>query len=511
MLSFTGQIDGTTFFNLLMITLVELAAVFWVGAQLWLNFILQPASERGTFEEEKSINEQVERRFERRFSLPTLLILLLANLGVLLGQAVNLTGGNWGRALSPILLAQLTVRSRFDIFWLVGEVVTLLAIAVALYMLLAQRRSKLVDTLLPLANLLLGTALLIAITMSSHAASVTSSLVPLAIVLDWLHLLASALWVGGIFYIATIYLPVLKKQGTVTTARSLTRILPYFSILAIVGIIILSITGPFSADFHLNSPAQLTGTAYGRALLVKIVLVGILLITSAIHIGILQPRVKKEYKKYIHAAARLAVVIEEQETAPAAVTAEQDLLARAELSGTDRPAKQLTQQVRLREQRLTKKTGRLVSLLRWEPLLGVAIIVCVGLLNVFGGTLTPTTAAQPSSKHPQGFTTTVRTQDGKFNTTLDVNPNSFGTNIFTVSVVDNATGKPVTNNIGVVLFTTMLDMDMGTDSVMLLPDGKGHFSAQGDLSMGGNWQIRIQIRTPDGVSHIATVHLVTSD
>ncbi len=55
----------------------------------------------------------------------------------------------------------------------------------------------------------------------------------------------------------------------------------------------------------------------------------------------------------------------------------------------------------------------------------------------------------------------------------------------------------------------MWDMDMGTESVDLLPDGKGHFSASGDLSMGGNWQIRIQIRTLDGKLHETKVKLFT--
>ncbi len=167
------------------------------------------------------------------------------------------------------------------------------------------------------------------------------------------------------------------------------------------------------------------------------------------------------------------------------------------------------QQVRLRERRLENKTRRLTSVLRWEPLLGVAIIVCVGLLNAFGGTLIPSAAAQqhPSGK-PQIFSETVPTQDGKYKVTLEVNPNRFGTNVFTVSVVDHATGKPVTN-VGVVLFTTMLDMDMGTQSVNLVPDGKGHFSASGELSMSGDWQIRIAIRTPDGTLHEATVKLTT--
>ena len=55
----------------------------------------------------------------------------------------------------------------------------------------------------------------------------------------------------------------------------------------------------------------------------------------------------------------------------------------------------------------------------------------------------------------------------------------------------------------------MLDMAMGTDNINLLPDDKGHFSASGDLSMAGNWQIRIQIRTLDNTLHEAQLKLVT--
>ena len=525
---YTGQIDGPTFFNLLMVTLVELGAVFWVGAQLWLNFVLQPSSERYK-EEEKEINAQVERRFERRFSLPTLLVLLLANIGVLLGQAVNLTGGDWGQAFSPGLLVELATSGRFGTFWLMREIVIVLAIAMAVFMLLRQSRPKPLATLLPLVNLLLGAALFIAITMSSHAAAVSNNLVPYAIVDDWLHLLAAALWVGGMFYVATIYLPVLKRRSVPESARSLLRLLPYFSVLAIAGVIIMSVTGPLSADFHLTSWSQFINTAYGRTLLVKIGLVGALLVTSAIHVGLLRPRVKKEYKKYSYAAARLAATASvktlEAEAAPATVMAQQD---RAESSSsqvsahaaasakeeastisTSGSSRLLEQQVRLREKRLESKTRRLTSVLRWEPLLGVAVIVCVGLLNAFGGTLTPTAAAQQQTGgKTQVFSTTATTKDGKFKATLEVNPNRFGTNVFTVSVVDKATGQPDTN-VGVVIYTTMLDMDMGTDTINLLPDGKGHFSARGDLSMAGNWQLRIQIRTPDNTLHEATVKLVT--
>src|SRR5581483_12003751 len=41
--SSNGSIDGPTLFNLIMITLVEITAVFWVGAQFWLLFVPQLA------------------------------------------------------------------------------------------------------------------------------------------------------------------------------------------------------------------------------------------------------------------------------------------------------------------------------------------------------------------------------------------------------------------------------------------------------------------------------------
>jgi len=486
---YTGQVDGPTLFNLIVITLVELGAVFWVGAQLWLVFVLQPVSDDHS--EQSITNQQVQQRFEQRFSFPTLLVLLLANIGVLVGQAINFTGGQLGPALAPTLLGNLATSGRFGTFWIMREIVIGAALLLSLYTLFFKRRPVAprfivgVNSILPWANLILGLALFIAITMSSHAAAVSKNVVFYAIPIDWLHLLAAAFWVGGMMYIATTYLPVIRRAPIAERARSLITVLPYYTPWAIAGVVIMAVTGPFSATFHLTSWAQFITTAYGRALVVKILLVGALLTTSAIHVGLLRPRLKKEYRKYAYVAGRVA---DDQTTAE-----------------SERPAKLLTQQVKLREGRLSNKTRRLTEVLRWEPLLGVAVLVCVGLMNVFAGTLSPIAAQQ---QQPAGnvkpFNTTVKTTDSKFTIMLNVNPNRFGTNVFTVSVVDNSTGKPTTN-VGVSLYTTMLDMDMGTDTVNLLPDGKGHFSASGDLSMGGNYQIRIQIRTPNNTLHEARV------
>lgn len=500
-----GTLDGPALFNLLVVTLVELGAVFWVGAQLWLNFVLQSSAEKHA--EEQGLNTQVEQRFARRFSLPTLGLLLLANLGVLYGQVLTLTGGNWAAAFSfPLLDAQAT-SGRFGTYWLARIAVILLAGLVSLYILFSKKRPPALNSALPLLNLFLGAMLFVAMTMSGHAAAVSAVLLPYSVVIDWLHLLAAALWVGGMLYILLVYLPVLKPRPLLEHVRSLLVVLPQFSPLAIAGIVIMAISGPLSATFHLTSVDQSITTAYGRALLVKILLVGGLLATSVYHVFWLRPRVKKEYQKYAYARERL-------EKAQASLGNDAPASGAQTTESPARVNKLLVQQVKLREGRLAKGTARLTRVLRWEPWLGVAVIACVGLMNVFAGTLTPTSAApapqQPGATAARPFNATAKTDDGKYSVTLNINPNRFGTNVFTVQITDAQTGKTLgPNEVGVTVYTTMLDMNMGTDSVELQADGKGGFSGSGDLAMGGNWGIKVQLRTLDNQLHKASFRVDT--
>jgi copper transport protein len=166
--------------------------------------------------------------------------------------------------------------------------------------------------------------------------------------------------------------------------------------------------------------------------------------------------------------------------------------------------------MRLREERLAKKTYRLTKMLRWEPVLGVGVLLCVGLMNAFAGTLSPITQAQtpPYGSIPptiKPFHTTVKTTDGQLILMLDLNPKRLGPNVLTISIIDNS-ARTLTTDVRVVLSISMLDMDMGTDTLNVQPDGKGHFSINLYLGMQGNWQLRIQVHTPDDKLHEVKVH-----
>lgn len=486
-----GQLDIPTLFNLLMIFLVDLGSIFWAGAQLWRTFV--PHDEDN--EEQRTLERRSEERFDLYFSQSLLRILFLANIGVLLAEALTLTGGQWGQIFSLSLLSGL-LTGRFGTFWVMREVVIVLAMIVGAYTILARQKPAFIKSLLPWANLILALALLIALTFSGHSAAVSGQLGAYAIIVDWLHLLAASLWIGGMLYISLAYLPILKDNTPMEQARILLGMLPRFSPLAIAGVIIMTLSGPFNATVHMTSWEQLYQTAYGRTLLIKVFLVASLLITSAIHVGLFRPRLAKDYRRFQD-------LREEQENNQAEQSDETQPEQKA--SETLIESKQLAQSIGQQTQRLNK-------VLKWEPALGIGVLLCTALLGVFAGTLTPQTVTPPAGQGNQQqvkpFTSTAKTDDGKFTITLTVSPNRFGPNTFTARVVDS--NGTVDTNVGVSLYTQMLDMDMGTDTINLQPDGKGNFSANGDLSMAGHWKIRIQVRTPDNKLHNTSLQLTTA-
>jgi copper transport protein len=498
--------DGQVFFSFLMVTLVQIGVVFWVGAQLWHAFVLQLSEADPA--EQKAIDQQSYRRFLRIFSIPTLFLILLANLGVLLGRALTLANGRLDQAFSQF--GAVIGQGNSGTYWLAREILGLLALVLAGFLLRSRARSQIFDELVAWANLLFALGLLIAMALSGEAATVANNVLVYAVLLDWLHLLAAALWVGGMFYLSLIYLPILRELAIGERVRALLFTLPHYSLLALAGIIILAITGPFNAATHMQSLDQLFSTTYGRTLLVKSFFVVALLLTSVYHIFFLRPKLSRTHQRYLalipkEEPATLSPSLEEQ--APAAQTGGESKNQTGDVTLDEINEHRLNVFVtKQMEAQRAKQLRHLSSVLRWEPLLGVAVLLCTGLLSVFAGTLQVPIPQQPSSSTTvKPFESTAKTADNKFTLAVQVSPYRFGNNTFTVRVQDSQ-GTPATNAT-VTAYITMLDMDMGTEAVKLQPDGKGQFTGESIFSMGGHWQLRIAVRTSDNTVHEAKIAL----
>lgn len=143
------------------------------------------------------------------------------------------------------------------------------------------------------------------------------------------------------------------------------------------------------------------------------------------------------------------------------------------------------------------------------------VVLCLGVSILSGcGAPAPATTASGQQTQPAApagpFHNKVQTFDGAFTITLDITPNRSGTNVFQAQVFTTRTNTPATH-LTITLYTTMQDMPMGTDSIVLYNDGHGQFSATSDaLSMNGHWAIGITIQTPDHMIHKAGVSLLTS-
>lgn len=162
--------------------------------------------------------------------------------------------------------------------------------------------------------LVAGAICIFANSMISHNSAV-SFLPSIAISLDWLHFMAVSVWVGGLFYISTVLLVLVKshisldvvglngglKRKSRTSLNSshmqendklisssestetnekyspiskgdyfLALLLPRFSLLAIISLGIIGVSGLYMAWIHLHSFTALLDTSYGIILIIKL-------------------------------------------------------------------------------------------------------------------------------------------------------------------------------------------------------------------------------------------------
>jgi copper transport protein len=152
----------------------------------------------------------------------------------------------------------------------------------------------------PALTLSLALALALTWAVSDHAAAGVQ--VPWAMASAVLHLLAMAVWLGGLTALLTTLQGAARAgrapvggtaaessdgasaeetRGSPVRDAQLTATVTRFSRLAVLSVTVLVLTGAYQSWRGLGSPAALTGTTYGRLLLAKLLAVALLVVLAA--------------------------------------------------------------------------------------------------------------------------------------------------------------------------------------------------------------------------------------
>ena len=270
------------------------------------------------------------------------------------------------------------------------------------------------------------------LSLTSHGAALRSLVIP-AVVTDYIHLLAASLWVGGLICLMFIVVSIVKFGDQAESRKYLAKLVSRFSLVAICSVLILIITGLFSAWAQITVVNALM-TPYGFALLIKLALFAVLLILGSIHLIWLRKRIDSV-----------------------------------------RPVTRLIK-----------------NILVIEVSVATILLLCVGFMT----SLEPArqTASKLGLANNSNFTMNDLVDGSEIE--FSVNPAVTGINDFAIKITDDksgGTGPEATVDVSLVY----ANMDLGTETLSASFDKLGVYRLENQLlGLSGEWQANIVVRQP---------------
>ncbi|WP_264030814.1 FixH family protein [Cellulosimicrobium sp. SH8] len=265
----------------------------------------------------------------------------------------------------------------------------------------------------------------------------------LVVTADALHVVAGAVWLGGVVGLALVLAPSARvdaRRSAVTVAR--------FSALGAWVVLALAVTGTVLGWRILGTLDALVSTTYGQTLLVK---VGVALCLVGI----------AAWNRY-----RLV---------PA-------------LAGDDGPGGHGARQVGgTAGAAARRRLGRTVAA---EALLLVLVLVVTGVLV----SRSPVITADPSAEEATTPAVEVVEELGDGTLHARVTPGRVGVNALEIELLD-ADGQPLEPVAVPELSTTLADPALGPFTRPLTQTGTGAYEATLDLPMAGDWTLHVSVRT----------------
>jgi copper transport protein len=394
------------------------------GAMAFLVFVV-PGNVLG--------NEDSRRQFHRivwRAAAISVAVLIVAEVFELLFQSHDINA-----SVSSVLQTQWGER------WLYR---TLLLIPLALVVggLAAQLANR---RLIAFVGLVLAGGYMVLTSSVSHGGAGGGSF--WAIGSDFIHLSASSVWIGMLFFLVLLFIWTKRQPAGTERYQTLSKGLQRFSVIAAISVGLLMFTGTVNAVIELGNIRDLLNTGYGRALLLKLLLLVPLLAIAGYNAYLLRP----------------------------------DFSEAASPDSNVRDRYRILQEL---EQQLNRR-------IRYELGIAIAVLAVVALMVQ----LTPTRGRVTAPTQSQDkYISTVDIQD--LQATLVITPNQPGFNTFEVYLaggVDTVEGTRLefTDTSGTV-GESRLELDPSNPPTFYL--GQGAF-----LSAPGKWNIVLNIRRSTGL------------
>ncbi|MDB2446212.1 CopD family protein [Nitrosopumilus sp.] len=251
-----------------------------VGQTIVLGVVIASLIIWGT-QNKQSIKEELEQvqiKHHQKFMSITgigLMLVFISNILMIAVQTVRLE-------TSPIE----AIQTYFGTIWLARMIITIVLLGIWF----ALDRKTNVTKKIQIPMLVAMLALISTSSLIGHGAA--SGETP-ALILDYIHNLVAAVWIGGIFYFVFALLPSLSKLKEESREKMSLALIPRFSIAFIISIGIVIITGPLLMWFLESDVGLITESVYGQLIILKIAIASVMVALG----GFFQFRVQKTAEK----------------------------------------------------------------------------------------------------------------------------------------------------------------------------------------------------------------------
>ena len=178
------------------------------------------------------------------------------------------------------------IQTDFGNIWAIRMVITIILLGIWFGL----DRKKILSKKNQIPLLIASLALIATSSLIGHGAA--SGETP-ALILDYIHNLVAAVWIGGIFYFVFTLFPTFSQLKESNREKMSLVLIPRFSIAFIIAIGIVIITGPTLMWFLESDVGLITESVYGQLILIKIAIAAIMVVLG----GFFQFRLQRNAEK----------------------------------------------------------------------------------------------------------------------------------------------------------------------------------------------------------------------